>query len=84
VKSAKRRVHFDDTPLIDRVLATLTVPNDALNQTHSLITEVPEEPEQFSRAELTGADEIDDDSKDMFNPFLPSKHLQIQTTFSLN
>jgi hypothetical protein len=71
VKSIKRRVHFDDTPLIGRVLATLTPPNDALNQTHSLLSEVPEELEQFSRAELIGADEIDDDSKEMFNPFLP-------------
>jgi hypothetical protein len=33
VKSTKRRVHFDDTPLIGRVLATLTVSNDELNQT---------------------------------------------------
>jgi hypothetical protein len=61
-------VHFDDTPLIDRMLATLTVPNGALNQTHSLINDVPEESEQFSRAELIGADEIDDDIKDMFSP----------------
>jgi hypothetical protein len=30
---------------------------------------VPEESEQFSRAELIGADEIDDDTKDMFSPF---------------
>jgi hypothetical protein len=69
VISTKRRVHFDDTPLIDRMLATLTVPNDVLNQTHSLITDVPDESEQFSRAELIGADEIDDDTKDMFSPF---------------
>jgi hypothetical protein len=51
------------------MLATLTVPNDVLNQTHSLITDVPDESEQFSRAELIGADEIDDDTKDMFSPF---------------
>jgi hypothetical protein len=69
VISTKRRVHFDDTPLIDRMLATLIVPNDVLNQTHSLITDVPDESEQFSRAELIGADEIDDDTKDMFSPF---------------
>jgi hypothetical protein len=58
VISTKRRVHFDDTPLVGRVFATLTAPNDAFSQTHSLITEVPGESEQFSRAELIGADEI--------------------------
>jgi hypothetical protein len=73
VISTKRRVHFDDTPLIGRVFATLTAPNDALSQTRSLITEVPGEPEQFSRAELIGADEIDDELKDMFSPFIPNE-----------
>ena len=69
LKSPIRRVHFDDTPLIGKVLATLAAPNDALHQTHSLITEVPEEYEQLSRAEYIGADEIDNDNKDLFAPF---------------
>jgi hypothetical protein len=55
------------------MLATLTGPNDALSQTHSLITEVPGESEQFSRAKLIGADEIDDERKDMFSPFIPNE-----------
>jgi hypothetical protein len=70
--STKRRVHFDETPLIGKVLATLTAPKDALNQTHSLLLKCLEN-EQFSSSELIGANEIDDDSKDMFNPFLPSE-----------
>jgi hypothetical protein len=73
VISTKRRVHFNDTPLIGRVFATLTAPNDAFSKTHSLITEVLGEPEQFSRTELIGADEIDDEIKDMFSPFIPNE-----------
>jgi hypothetical protein len=68
--SHNRRVHFDDTPLIGKALAPLPALNDALYETHDLITEVPEEFEQLSRAEIIGSDEIDNDSKDMFSPFM--------------
>ena len=68
--SSTKRVHFDDTPLIDEVVvATLPVPSDTPAQTWGPIATVLRQTEQLSEVDIVGADEIDNDKKDTFGPF---------------
>ena len=69
IPSAKR-VHFDDTPLIDVIeVAPQSVPSDTPAQTWGPIATVLRQTEQLSEVDVVGADEIDSDTKDTFGPF---------------
>ena len=68
--SRTKRVHFDDTPLIDRpVLATPAVLIDTPSQTQGHVAAVLPQTEQLKEVVNIGADEVDDDNKDTFASF---------------
>jgi hypothetical protein len=75
-----RKVHFNDNTLeAAAVLATTLATKDTRFQTWGTVATVLKQTEQLSEAKLIYTDEIDNDKKDMFTPFLKPS-IKIQST----